>query len=491
MSIRPLPAGTPAEQGVDASGVHAFLDAIEAAPDIEPHSLMIMRHGHLVASGWWAPFTPERLHLLYSLSKSFTSTAAGFAAEEGLLRLDDPVISYFPEFEADITDPRSRAMLVRHVASMASGHLAETHERAFRRDREEPVRGFLLTPPDRDPGSVFAYNQPATYTLAAIVQRVSGQSLTEYLRPRLLDPLGIGEVAWIRRREGREIGFSGLHAATDAVARLGQFYLQNGVWEGRQLLSAEWIAEATRVHVANDDGTAEAALSDWQQGYGFQFWKSRHGYRGDGAYGQLCLVLPEHDAVIAMTAATDQMQELLDLVWRHLLPAFGEAPLPGDQDAALRERLARLALPPVVAAATPPERADAWTAAAFTPAGGTCEDQRSLTEVAVTAGEAGWNVSLIEKDTRCELRLGATGWTIGAAPVPTAVSGGWTDADSLHVDVLFLETPHRLTVICSLTDRTFTARWHTTPLHGGPLSSLRAPAQDKEQKPSEGARTTV
>ncbi|MBI0384676.1 beta-lactamase family protein, partial [Streptomyces albiflaviniger] len=193
----------------------AFLDAVEGAPDIEPHSLMILRHGRLIASGWWAPYTAERPHLLYSLSKSFTSTAAGLAVAEGLLDLDAPVISYFPEFEAEITDPGSRAMLVRHVASMASGHLEETLERAFGLDPEEPVRGFLRLPPDRAPGTVFAYNQPATYTLAAIVQRVTGQSLTEYLRPRLFDPLGIGETAWLQVPAGRDLGFSGLFAATD------------------------------------------------------------------------------------------------------------------------------------------------------------------------------------------------------------------------------------------------------------------------------------
>lgn len=200
MSASALPTGSPASQGVDASGVHAFLDALEAAPEIEPHSLMIMRHGHLVASGWWAPYSPDRPHLLYSLSKSFTGTAAALAEVEGLLDFDAPVISYFPEFEADITDPRSRAILVRHVASMSSGHERETVEETYGLDPMEPVRGFLLLPPDRDPGTVFAYNQPATYTLAAIVQRVTGQSLTDYLRPRLLDPLGIGEVFWQRDR---------------------------------------------------------------------------------------------------------------------------------------------------------------------------------------------------------------------------------------------------------------------------------------------------
>ncbi|MFD9510022.1 serine hydrolase domain-containing protein [Streptomyces mirabilis] len=483
MNARPLPASTPAAQGVEAAGIHAFLDAVEAAPDIEPHSLMILRHGHLVASGWWAPYTPDRRHLLYSLSKSFTSTAAGFAATEGLLRLDDPVISYFPEFEADITDPRSRAMLVRHVAAMASGHLEETYATSIRRDRDEIVRGFLLFPPDRDPGTVFAYNQPCTYTLAAIIQRVSGQSLTEYLRPRLFDPLGIGETAWLQRPPGRDLGFSGLHATTDAIARLGQFYLQDGVWEGRRLLPSAWIAEATRAHISTADGTQEGAQSDWQQGYGYQFWRSRHGhgYRGDGAYGQYCLVLPEHDAVIATTAATEDMQGLLNLVWRHLLPAFGAEPLPGAADEGLRRRLAELALPPVEASPGPPARGDDWRGAVFAPEDGECPQQRTLTGVTVSADAdgKGWGVSLAEDDELIELRLGATGWTVDVGGPPTAVSGGWTDQDTLRLDVLFLETPHRLTVTCSLPDGTFTVRWHTTPIHGGRLRSLRAPVGDR------------
>ncbi|MCZ4609317.1 serine hydrolase, partial [Streptomyces sp. Lzd4kr] len=330
MSARELPSSTPAAQGVDATGVLAFLDALDAAPTIGPHSLMIMRHGQLVASGWWAPYTAERPHLLYSISKSFTAAAAGIAVGEGLIRLDDPVISYFPELDADITDPRSRAMLVRHVASMATGHETDTIAEARERDLENLVRGFLLVPPQQDPGTVFAYNQPATFTLSAIVQRTSGQSLTEYLRPRLLDPLGIGEIAWLRHRSGQELGFSGLHATTDAIARLGQLYLNGGVWEGERLLPESWVAEATRVQIANAGGMPG---DDWQLGYGFKFWMSRHGYRGDGAFGQFCIVLPEHDAVIATTADTWDMQTVLNLVWEHLLPAFGPAPRTGGEAA--------------------------------------------------------------------------------------------------------------------------------------------------------------
>ncbi|MGF0173960.1 serine hydrolase domain-containing protein [Streptomyces sp. Marseille-Q5077] len=474
MSVRPLPSSTPAAQGVDASGVLAFLDALDAAPDIEPHSLMILRHDRLVASGWWAPYTPERPHLLYSISKSFTSTAAGIAAGEGLIRLDDPVISYFPEFDADITDPRSRAMLVRHVASMASGHETDALDEARARDREDLVRGFLLAAPTRDPGTVFAYNQPATFTLAAIVQRASGQSLTEYLRPRLLDPLGIGEVAWLRHRDGRELGFSGLHATTDAIARLGRLYLRGGMWDGKRLLPEWWVAEATRPQISN---SGVMPGDDWQHGYGFKFWMSRHGYRGDGAFGQFCLVLPEQDAVIATTADTWNMQGLLDLVWEHLLPAFRPAPLTGGEaaDVALAERLAGLALPPAAGEPAPPQRAEAWSAAAFTPYGDADGNLSRLTAIDLAPDGDGWALTFTEDGHPLRLRLGEAGWTVTEGAVPTAVSGGWTDADTLVVDIAFLETPHHLEVTCSLKDRTFTTRWRTEPLHRLPLRAMSAP----------------
>ncbi|MFG2573798.1 serine hydrolase domain-containing protein [Streptomyces sp. NPDC048481] len=487
----PLPSSTPSAEGVDALGVLAFLDAVEAAEAVEPHSLMILRHGRLVASGWWEPYASDRLHLLYSLSKSFTSTAAGFAVAEGLIGLDDPVVSYFPEFEAEITDPRSRAMLVRHVAAMASGHEEETYDRAHALDRDDLVRGFLLLPPERDPGTVFAYNQPATYALAAIVQRVTGLSLTAYLRPRLLDPLGVGGVAWLTDRSGRELGFSGLHGTTDTIARLGQLWLAGGMWQGERLLSPEWVAEATRAHVPTAPGLpADADRTDWERGYGFQFWRSRHGYRGDGAYGQFCLVLPEHDAVIATTAATRDMQALLTLVWEHLLPAFAPGPLAGREgaDAALAGRLTRLALPPAEGEPEPPRDAADWAGAAFAPAGGLCADQPGLTGVTVADGTGGWTLSLAEKQGDLRLALPpAGGWLVSEEPVPTAVGGGWTDAGTLSAHIVFLETPHRLRVTCSLATRTFTAHWDTTPLHGGGLRSLRAPRG--ASRPREASRS--
>ena len=142
--------------------------------------------------------------------------------------------------------------------------------------------------------------------------------LIEYLRPRLFDPLGIDQAGWQQDAAGRDLGYTGLHATTDAIARLGLLYLQRGVWNGQRLLSEEWVAEATRIQVENPN----EPNPDWRRGYGFQFWMARHGYRGDGAYGQFCVVLPEQDAVIATTAGTENMQGILDAVWTDLLPAM-------------------------------------------------------------------------------------------------------------------------------------------------------------------------
>jgi CubicO group peptidase (beta-lactamase class C family) len=474
-----LPESTPSRHGVDADGIGAFLDAVD---DIELHSLMILRHGEVIASGWWTPYGPDRPHLLYSLSKSFTSTAAGLAFGEGLLDPDATVLSYFPELDADVTDPRSRSMLVRHIASMSSGHLDDTWPAAPRADPDRPVRGFLRIPPDQDPGTIFTYNQSCTYTLATIVQRVTGQPLIDYLRPRLFDVLGIGEALWAEFPPGQAIGFTGLHVTTDAIARLGQLYLQGGKWDGRQVVPAAWVAEATRKQVA----TRTDGAPDWQQGYGFQFWMSRHGYRGDGAYGQYCLVLPGQDAVIAITAGTENMPGILDAAWDHLLPAFGGAAgsAAGSDaaDAALAKRLDRLRMRPVSEARPdwpqPGETGETGEVGktsgtvVLTPADGTAEVIPSVREVRV----AGRTVTLAEDDLSIDLDLAEDGWNVTESPLPVAASGGWTGPGTLGIDVVFLETPHRLSLTCSITDGTFSARWVTRPLRvAGSLGTMRAP----------------
>jgi CubicO group peptidase (beta-lactamase class C family) len=487
-----LPRSTPASQGVDPGAILRFLDALDERPDIEMHSLMVVRHGQVVAEGWWAPYAPERPQLLYSLSKSFTSTAAAFAQAEGLLDLDDTVISHFPEFAADVTDPRSAAMKIRHVAAMASGHTGETLMEALGRDRQEPVRGFLLTPPDQDPGTIFAYNQPCTYTLGSIVQRNAGMPLTSYLRPRLFDPLGIGHVGWHLFPPGRQQGFSGLFARTEDVAKLGLLYLQQGQWEGTQLISREWVAEATSAQVPN----AQNEQPDWQQGYGFQFWRSRHGYRGDGAFGQFCVVLPEHDVVIVTTAYTFEMQAMLDALWAHLLPGLGpDAPGAVASDAGfaqdkLTARLASLVLPACDGAAAPSGWA-AWAAGPFAVAASGPADAGAqplgpspktfVTSVEVAPSSGGWQLTLSERDNAVTIGVGVGAWTVSepvdrhGEVIPVAASGGWLDDQTLRAEVIFLETPHRMNVTCSLPGRTAEAVWGLPPITPSRLRELHCP----------------
>jgi hypothetical protein len=362
---------------------------------------------------------------------------------------------------------------------MASGHLEETLDLVRAIDPVEPVRGFLLFPPDSEPGSVFAYNQPCTYSLAAIIQRVTGQTLTEYLRPRLFDPLGIGEVGWQQDHRGRDLGFTGLHANTDAVARLGLLYLQRGVWNGQRLLSEEWVAEATRVQVENPN----EPNPDWRRGYGYQFWTSRHGYRGDGAYGQFCLVLPEQDAVIATTAATENMQGLLDLVWAHLLPAMTAATVEASLATEhLTARLDGFQLAAFKAKPAPGSSMSLWADSSFRPEGGQCEAQPTLTSLQLHHDGEQWQLVLVEGEVALGATVGTGFWLTnltetqnGRTGVPVAVSGGWIDDDTFGAEVIFLETPHRLELTCLLGAGTFRARWQTVPLRAGGLSDLRMP----------------
>jgi CubicO group peptidase (beta-lactamase class C family) len=439
-----LPRSHPSAQGVAASGVTAFVDALERHPGIDPHSLMLVRHGSVVAEGWWAPYSPDRLHLLYSLSKTFLSTAVGFAVQEGLLSLDDAVADHFPEFRDELPEA-SRKILVRHALAMASGHSGEMAQIAIATDPREPVRGFLLHAPEHAPGSWFAYNQPANYAVAAILQRAAGTDLVGYLRSRLFEPIGAGPMSWQQYPPGRSLGFSGLHATTETIASLGQLHLADGVWEGRQLLPEGWAEEVRTRRVATD----REVNPDWAQGYGFQVWMARHGYRGDGAYGQFCVILPEQDVVLALTAATEDMQAVLDAAWTHLLPAFSGTGDGDAADAALAERLGDLRLPASEAGAAAPSAAA----------------PRTWTGAGLRATRTDDGVVLTDPQVSLTLPVGGPGWTVvegdGSAP-PVAVSGGWR-GDGARLDLAFLESPHRLLVDLDASGG-ITIRWGTMPL---------------------------
>lgn len=321
-----LPRSTPEAQGISSAAVRAFIEA--ADEEIHTlHSFMLVRHGQVIAEAWWKPEAAEKKHVMWSLSKSFASTAVGIAAEEGKLSLEDPVLKFFPgEAPADPGE-NLKAMRVRDLLSMSGGHDVEPK---FQLDQGPSVKDFLAHPVAHKPGTWFRYNTPGSYMLSAIVTKATGQTVLAYLTPRLFQPLGIENPDWGTTAEGYNLGGYGLFIRTEDIAKFGQLYLQKGRWNGRQLLSEKWVAEATAKHVDNSKAPS-GRTSDWQQGYGFQFWRCQHNaYRGDGRDGQICLVMPEQDAVIAITAQTGQMQAELDLVWDKLLPNFQSAALPAN-----------------------------------------------------------------------------------------------------------------------------------------------------------------
>lgn len=325
-SSRRLPRATPESQGITSRAILRFVDEIEAGGH-ELHSFMLLRHGRIVAEGWWQPYAPELPHMLFSLTKSFTSTAVGLAIGEGRLSLDETVVSFFPDDLPGEVGDNLAAMRVRHLLSMTTGHATDSMPALETSPDGNWPRAFLARPVEHAPGTHFLYDTGASHILSAIVQRRTGCRLSEYLAPRLFGPLGIRGVMWEEDPRGTNVGGYGLNLGTEDIAAFGQLFLQRGIWQGARLVDEGWIDQATAKQVEN--GTDSE--SDWAQGYGFQFWRSRHGaYRGDGAFGQYCLVMPDQDAVLAITAGLPDMQRPLDVVWRTLLPAMASAPLPDE-----------------------------------------------------------------------------------------------------------------------------------------------------------------
>ncbi len=331
----PLPRSTPEAQGMSSDAVREFVETADRINTL--HSFMLVRHGRVIAEGWWKPEVADKPHVLHSLSKSFTSTAIGLAIAEGKLSLDDRVLKFFPgDAPADPSD-NLKALTVRDLLTMCGGHDSEP-----KRGTGGPtVKQFLAHPFLHKPGTHFQYNTMGTYTLSAIVTKATGQTVLAYLKPRLFQPLGIDHPDWPASPEGHSLGGYGLKLCTEDIAKFGQLYLQKGKWHDKQLVPPQWVEQATSKQVPNDAESHTKIGVDWRQGYGFQFWRCTHNaYRGDGAAGQFIVVIPDKDAVVAITADTGNMQGELNVIWEKLFPAFGDKALP--EDAAGQDKLKRV-----------------------------------------------------------------------------------------------------------------------------------------------------
>lgn len=447
-----LPRSTPEAEGMDSAGVLSLVDALDHQID-SVHSVILLRHGKVVAEGWWSPYASGDSHLLYSVSKSFTSTAVGFAVQEGRLSVNDKVLSFFPDLAPAHPSKLMESMRVRDLLRMTTGHEHDSIGLLRARKDGAWIRAFLESDVEHKPGTHFLYDSGGAYMLAAIVQRVTGATVESYLQPRLFEPLGIAKHPWGRSPEGVDLGDGGLSLRTEDLAKFGQLYLQKGMWGGRRLLSEDWIEAATSRQASNGSDPD----SNWDQGYGYLIWLNKTtGYRADGALGQFCFVLPKYDAVLAVTSGTSNLAGLMDTVWKNLLPAFRYVALPPDSaaQAALAGKLSSLTLPAQRGAAhSPMERGISGKAYALE------ENERGLKSVAIDFSGANPVLTLVDDDGTHRIACGPGQWVRGRTDFYRRISdmfdvdeqgiaacGAWTGEDTYVVRLCFDETPYTITL---------------------------------------------
>jgi CubicO group peptidase (beta-lactamase class C family) len=446
-----LPRSTPAAEGMSSRAIAALLDRLEA-DSVELHSIMVVRHGHVVAEGWWAPYSPDRPHLLYSLTKSFTSIAVGLVIADGLLSLDDLVVDVLPDHVPGDISEQGRRITVDHLLSMTAGHGLDSLEEAWQLEPNDLVKGFLRVPFTEPEGTHHTYDNATTFVLARMVERVTGRGLPELLDERVFKPMGIDHAEWDRVASGAAFGFHGLHLTTEAVAAFGELLLRGGVWGDQQLVPRDWVELATSRHIETLPLEDWARSPDFLSGYGYQFWMSQHGYHGNGAFGQQCVVVPSRELVIVATAAIAEGNAFPGIFWDYLLSDLDDA----EYDEILADRLRRLSLPLVQGAANPTHSAEARLDSS--PENSALPDG---TMVIVDPVGGGWRVRFGSSLT---IEVGYGGWR-ESAPLgrPVVATGAW-QRDTFVADLYVITTPHRVRL--AVDGGRATVTWSTVPLTG-------------------------
>ena len=333
-----LPRSTPAAEGISTQAVIDMMDSLVALPECDIHHVMVMRHGKVVAELHPAPFRAEDSHTLYSASKTFTSLAVGIAIDENLLRLDDRVMTFFPDKRTDRVSDNMAAMTVRDLLMMASGVKPDW---TMRNNSMDWVKDWLAKPVDDKPGTLFQYDSMCTFMLSAIVQRVTGFTVLEYLQRKLFAPMHITVADWETSPDGINTGGWGLRVQAETMAKLGQLLLNEGNWNGEQLISADYVKAACSRLI---DGGAKETVppTDGNQGYGYQVWQSKWpgSYRADGAMGQYTVVVPQEDLVVVILGMKLYGHEELACIWNQLMPGLKATPLQPEKK--LQQRLENL-----------------------------------------------------------------------------------------------------------------------------------------------------
>jgi CubicO group peptidase (beta-lactamase class C family) len=443
----PLPRSAPEAQGISSAAMLQFVNALDQIDGM--HGVVVLRHGQVIAQGWWAPYDAEHQHVLYSLSKSFTSSAVGFAVAEGKLSIDDPVLKFFPNDAPANPGDNLKAMRVRDLLMMSTGHQDEPPTAP----NEISAKSFLAWPVPHLPGTHFKYNTAASFMLSAIVQKTTGQTVLDYLRPRLFEPLDIERPVWDTNSQGISLGGYGLRVRTADIAKFGQFYLQHGKYQGKQLLPEQWVAMATARQTSNGSNPD----SDWNQGYGFQFWRCRHqAFRGDGAFGQYCVVMPEQDAVVAINSGVKDMQAVLNVIWDKLLPNLQPRALPPDPEAAkkLDDTLAHLEVSTPQGSPASPLAAKVLNRKYVFPA-----NEQKIESLTLAVSDSGKTLTLTLRMAAQDIAIpcGYHEWKKSRAPLfagplaqfpdePTAGAFAWRGDDTCAIKLCAFETPYHTTL---------------------------------------------
>ncbi len=324
---------TPESCGISSKNIIDFVEALcQGLENQETHSFLLIRHGKLVCEGYFAPYNKNTEHMLYSISKSFASTAIGLLVDEGKIDVDDFVYTYFPELMDEDINKENLKIKIKDLLSMSFGQQGGAVHEITKRNDLAPVMlyDFFYRAKNSECGEKFRYDSYGTYMLAAIVRKLTGMNVVEYLMPKLFEPLDIPMPFYVKDSIGNSIGYSGMRLKARDLAKVGLVYLNNGVWNGKQLVPESWIKLATQKHISTDDC---ATGKDWQEGYCYQFWKGRYNTtRLCGAHGQMCVIMPDYDAIFVVNSGydNDKLSYILDSFYEKIMLKMQNEPLAED-----------------------------------------------------------------------------------------------------------------------------------------------------------------
>ncbi len=302
---------SPESVGVPSSSITAFMERLRKE-GLNVHGFMLYRHGRLISKCVAPPLDFSSKRHIYSISKVFLATAVGIARDEGLLTLGDRVIDIFPESVPETVSENLARMTVHDLLCMACGHNGIAEPDMMAASDGDWVKAFFARKIPYVPGTHFQYNSGGSYMLSAIVTRLTGMDLMAYLEPRLFAPLGIEGVKWDACPKGIRLGGWGLHVSHEDMLKLGVLYLNGGTWNGKRLISRDWVKLASSYKISNGVDLGH----DWGSGYGYHFWRCQHNcFRGDGSYGQLLIMSPDKDMVLSLISEDNNFQMLCNAYW--------------------------------------------------------------------------------------------------------------------------------------------------------------------------------